>query len=196
MDFSRLDDAALMEWIARANTGALGDLYDRYGRLVFSVAIHIVGDAETAEEITQDVFVRVWEGAKTYRPDLSKVSSWLVSITRYRSIDELRRRGARPEKEQTDWPEDLGLEHLPGLPVLDSPEQTVDQAIQQQGIHQAIFSLPREQREVLSLAFFKGLSHSQIAEQLGEPLGTVKSRVRLAMHKLRDMLVQNGVVDP
>jgi RNA polymerase sigma-70 factor (ECF subfamily) len=159
------------------------------------VAINVVGDAETAEEITQDVFVRAWEGAHTYRPEMARVSSWLISITRHRSIDELRRRSVRPERARVDWPEDLGLDSMEGLPAVDGPEEELDTGLQARGIRLAVANLPTEQRRVLALAFFQGLSHSEIAGVLGEPLGTVKSRIRLAMMKLRDALVERGFVE-
>ena len=199
MNLSAVDDAALMEMIAGAHpeagvvqSEALGVLYDRYGRLVFTVAVHVVGDRETAEEITQDVFVRVWEGAAAYRAELAKVSTWMIGIARHRAIDELRRRGARPEKLRADWPEDLGAEHLEGLPVLDGPEEEVESSLERRVVRRAVWALPREQRMALNLAYFKGLSHHQMAELLGQPLGTVKSRVRLAMQKLREALSQVG----
>jgi len=200
INFHALDDSALLSLIGShhqesRNTEALGALYDRYGRLVYTVAIHVVGDAETAEEITQDVFVRVWEGAHTYRPDLAKVSSWLISITRYRAIDELRRRGARPEKDSTAWPENTGLDHVDGLPILDGPEELVEDHLQSHRIRQVIAALPPEQREVLGLAYFKGLSHSQIAGRLNQPLGTIKSRIRQAMLKVRDAFIEQGIND-
>lgn len=194
MDDTDLDDVTLMSRLARSQEGALAVLYDRYGRLVYSVAYHAVGDAQTAEEITQDVFVRAWESARTYRADIARVSSWLVSITRYRAIDELRRRGVRPEKVRVDWPEDIDQETVKGLPDLDGPENMVETTLQRRDIRRAVAALPPEQRAVLALAFFKGMSHSQMAEVLGEPLGTVKSRVRLAMQRLRDTLLRNGVV--
>jgi RNA polymerase sigma-70 factor, ECF subfamily len=199
-DFRTLDDSALLGLIASMHneartTEALGALYDRYGRLVYTVAIHVVGDVETAEEITQDVFVRVWEGAHTYRPDLAKVSSWLISITRHRAIDELRRRGVRPEKDSAAWPEDMGQDHVEGLPLLDGPEEQVEGHLQSRRIRQVIATLPAEQREVLGLAYFKGLSHSEIAEQLNQPLGTVKSRIRQAMQKVRDAFIDQGIID-
>ncbi len=195
MNLSTLPDARIIELIANEQTDALGELYDRYSRLVYTVAIHVVWDAETAEEITQDVFMRIWEGARSYRHNLAKVSSWIISIARHRSIDELRRRGGRAENFQVDWPEDTGQEFLNGLPAFDGPEEEVETGMQSLGIRRAIHSLPREQRVVLGLAFFQGYSHSQIAEYLGEPLGTVKSRVRLAMLKLRDVLVETGLVE-
>ncbi len=205
LDFATIDDAQLLIILARAASGrpsdpdlngAIGELYDRYGRLVYTIAIHTVGDAETAEEITQDVFVRVCEGARTYRPEMAKVSSWLVSITRHRSIDELRRRGARPEKDSADWPEDSDPNYLDGMLTEDGPEARVEGSLRRRGLRQLIASLPPDQREVLALAYFRGLSHSEIASQLGEPLGTVKSRIRLAMQKLRDTMIEQGMIEP
>ena len=190
MDFTTVDDAALILLIARANSAALSHLYDRYGRLVYSVAYQAVGDAETAEEITQDVFVRVWDGAASYRAELAKVSTWLVGITRHRAIDELRRRGVRPEKNAVPWPE----ESEGSLPVLDGPENTVENKLQQHTVRRAVATLPEDQQRVLGLAFFNGYSHSEIAERLGEPLGTVKSRIRLAMQKLRDLFTEQGML--
>lgn len=190
MDFTTVDDAALILLIARSNSAALSQLYDRYGRLVYSVAYQAVGDAETAEEITQDVFVRVWDGASSYRAELAKVSTWLVGITRHRAIDELRRRGVRPEKNAVPWPEETEND----LPVLDGPEQTVETSLQRQSVRRVVASLPEDQQRVLGLAFFNGYSHSEIAEHLGEPLGTVKSRIRLAMQKLRDIFSEQGVL--
>lgn len=199
MDFTSLDDAALLAIISRANTpnnpqlsAAVGALYDRYGRLVYSVAIHIVGDSATAEEITQDVFVRAWEGAHTFRPEIAQVSSWLASIARHRAIDELRRSGTRPEKDRADWPDDIGLDSADGLQPVEGPENEVEAILEGRHIRQVIASLPAVQRQVLSLAFYKGLTHNEISELLGEPLGTVKSRLRLAMQKLRKMLVSQG----
>jgi len=199
VDFTSLDDAALLAIISRANTpnnpqlsAAVGALYDRYGRLVYSVAIHIVGDSATAEEITQDVFVRAWEGAHTYRPETAQVSSWLASIAHHRAIDELRRSGTRPEKDRADWPDDIGLDSADGLQPVEGPENEVEAILEGRHIRQVIASLPTVQRQVLSLAFYKGLTHNEISELLGEPLGTVKSRLRLAMQKLRKMLVSQG----
>jgi RNA polymerase sigma-70 factor (ECF subfamily) len=195
LDFTSLDDVALLGLIAAEHSEALGALYDRYGRLVYTIAIHVVGDGETAEEITQDVFVRVWEGAGSYRPDMAKVTSWLVSIARHRSIDELRRRGVRPEKDSFSWPEESGAEIANGLPVLEGPEDEVESALRNQRVRQAVATLSVDQRTVLGLAYFQGLSHSEIAERLGQPLGTVKSRIRIAMQKLRDVMAEPGSFD-
>ena len=198
-DFSALDDAALIELVALSSgatlSAATGALYDRYGRLVYTVALRVVGDVETAEEITQDVFVRAWDAAHAYRPEMAKLGSWLASITRHRAIDELRRRAARPEKDRAAWPEDSETESGLDLPSDENTEEAAAEDLQQQRIRQVISALPRDQRRVLGLAFYQGLSHSEIASQLGEPLGTIKGRLRLAMQKLRDALLAEKVVE-
>jgi RNA polymerase sigma-70 factor (ECF subfamily) len=205
LDYSSLDDAALLALIARlfgnqpsdqALNGAVSALYDRHGRLIYNAALHLVGDVETAEEITQDVFVRACEGASGYSSSLAKVSTWLVSIARHRAIDELRRRSVRPEKERLDWPDDIGMDTLDGLPLSEGPANEVENSLQQRHIRQIVSELPPDQRQALGLAYFKGMSHSQIAAFLGEPLGTIKSRVRLGMQKLRDTFIEQGMIDP
>ncbi len=184
MDYHELDDSYLVQLITRAHADALGELYDRYGRLVFSLAFNIVGDEAVAEEITQDVFTSVWEKAGTYRSDQSRVSTWLSSITRYRSIDILRRRGARPEQYSVPW----GDLHAEMIPDQISTDERAEELILQKRVRAALAELPAEQRAALALAYFRGYSHSEIAAELGQPLGTVKTRIRLAMQKLRNLL--------
>lgn len=184
MDYSALDDNALITLIVRADADALGELYDRYNRLVFSLAQASVGDPGTAEEITLDVFMRVWRRARTYQAEQSKVSTWLTSIARNRSIDELRRRGARPEQHSIEWTELAPV----AVPRTNGPEVVAERAMQQQRVRAAIADLPEEQRQVVALAYFKGYTQREIAEGLGLPLGTVKTRIRLAMDKLRQAL--------
>ena len=192
MDYTALDDQTLVALIVQARAGALSELYDRYGRLVYSLALHSVGDSATAEEITQDVFLRVWQRARQYRADRAKVSTWLTSITRHRAIDQLRRRGSRPEQHGVAW-----AEITPGSePAANGPETAVSLAIERERVRRAIASLPEEQQQVLALAYFQGLSQSQIAEATGQPLGTVKTRVRLGMQKLREILQDLQVAYP
>lgn len=204
MNFSALDDASLLEIIANTYgklnaepilNEAVGALYDRYGRLVFSVALHLVSDVETSEEITQDVFVRVCEGARGYREQLARVSTWLVSIARHRAIDELRRRGVRPEQINVDWLDEESRLRRDGLPAAVGPEREIETTLHHQTIRLMVANLPADQRQVLGLAYFKGMSHSQIADLLGEPLGTVKSRIRLAMQRLRDALQDHEMIE-
>lgn len=184
MDYTTLDDAALIRLLAYNRSEALDELYNRYARLVYSIAINTIGDAATAEEITQDVFTRAWEKAKTYDVEISKVSTWLISITRNRAIDEMRRGRVRPERYSVSWAE------FTEDPVDEGtgPEESTELNWRQAVVRKAIASLPPEQQKALALAYFKGYSHSEIAEALGEPLGTVKTRIRLAMQKLREIL--------
>ena len=170
--------------IARDRSDALGVLYDRYNRLVFSLALGIVGDRATAEEITLDVFTRVWEKAATYRAERGQVSTWLTSITRNRAIDELRRRDARPAMHSFDWAE-LASD---ALPTVISPEATTDLALQRERVRRALADLPENQARVIFLAYFRGYTHREIAAALEQPLGTVKKRIQLGMQKLRALL--------
>jgi RNA polymerase sigma-70 factor (ECF subfamily) len=191
MDYSLLDDASLIREVAAGRPAALSALYDRYGRLVYSLAFRAVGDAGAAEEITQDVFVNIWDRAASYRPEQAKVSTWLTSIARHRAIDVLRRRGVRPEGHSVDW--EAATPEATTARIA-GPEQAVEQYLEQQRVRAAVASLPEEQRRVLSLAFFEGLSHSEIATALDQPLGTVKTRIRLAMQKLRQLLEDERLV--
>jgi RNA polymerase sigma-70 factor (ECF subfamily) len=184
LDYSTLDDQALIRLILQARTEALGELYDRYGRLVFSLALNSVGDPATAEEVTQDVFLRVWQRAGQYRADRGAVSTWLTGITRHRAIDQLRRRGSRPEQHSVAW-----AELAPGdEPTSNGPERETALVLEREWVRGAVAQLPDEQKQVLALAYFQGLAQSQIAEVLNLPLGTVKTRIRLGMQKLRQTL--------
>jgi RNA polymerase sigma-70 factor (ECF subfamily) len=186
-DYSTLDDELLIRLIVQARAEALSELHDRYCRLVFSLALNSVGDSATAEEITQDVFLRVWQQARQYRADRGQVSTWLTGITRHRAIDQLRRRGSRPEQHSMSW-----AELAPGAePSINGPEQVSALAVERARVRAAIAQLSEEQKRVLALAYFQGLTQSQIAKALSLPLGTVKTRIRLGMQKLREILQEN-----
>ena len=184
MDYTRFDDETLLTLIARADEHALGGLYDRYSRLVYSVALNSIADPARAEEITQDVFVRVWESAKTYRSEQGRVATWLTSITRNRAIDVYRRGRVRRENLHISWED---VESL-NPPAPQNVEAEVDLAQRQRQVRWAVTQLPDEQKQAIGLAFFQGLSQVEIAQALSEPLGTVKTRIRLGMHKLRLLL--------
>jgi RNA polymerase sigma-70 factor (ECF subfamily) len=189
VDYTSFDDQTLIRLIVRADADALGELYDRYSRLVFSLAVATVSDHGTAEEITLDVFTRVWDRDSTDRGDAAKVSTWLTSIARHRAIDELRRRSARPEKNSVDWTEVAPS----ALPNVDGPEKATQLSMQRKRVRAALAELPAEQREVVILAYFRGYTQREIAGALNHPLGTVKTRIRLAMQKLRRMLEDEPV---
>jgi RNA polymerase sigma-70 factor (ECF subfamily) len=184
MDYTRFNDETLLQLIARSQENALSELYDRYSRLVYSVALNTLSDPGQAEEVTQDVFVRAWEKARTYRAEQGKVATWLASIARHRSIDIYRQNRSHHTDVQVSWQD----AEVIMLPDGQNVEWEVDLVQRQQRIRWAVEQLPAEQKKVVGMAFFQGLSHPEIAEALGEPLGTVKTRIRLGMQKLRDLL--------
>jgi RNA polymerase sigma-70 factor (ECF subfamily) len=165
-------DRQIVERIVRGDTTAVAELYDQYGRLAFSVAVSIVGDSAAAEDIVQDVFVRVWRSANTYRPDGASVRAWLLAIAHHRAVDEWRRR--RKER---------------GSVSLDEAGQNewaaTDDNLADPLVSRAVGALPAEQRQVIELAYFHGLTMVEIADRLNVAPGTVKSRIRLALEKLR-----------
>lgn len=181
-DYIRYDDERLIRLIAQAHEEALAQLYDRYNRLVFSLALAIVNDRSTAEEITLDVFMRIWQKAGTYRADQAKVSTWLTHIARHHAIDVLRRRAVRPDQYALHW-EDTTPQ--PASPQPD-PEESAEVSLRRKRIQAALAQLPPDQKQALMLAYFSGYTHQQIAEALKQPLGTIKTRLRLALQKLRE----------
>jgi RNA polymerase sigma-70 factor (ECF subfamily) len=188
MAYAELGDVELISQIAQARPEAVRALYRRYGRLVYGLALHMVGDRSVAEEITQDVFMRVWEKAGSYDAGKAKVITWLLRIARNQAIDVLRKRNIRGEHESEAWQQlKLGAE----LAEQD-PFQSVELAHQREDVRAAVAALPENQQRALSMAFFQGLTHRQIAEKLGEPLGTVKTRIRDAMQKLRNKHPDRG----
>jgi RNA polymerase sigma-70 factor (ECF subfamily) len=190
VDYSSLNDETLLRLIGNAHSDALNQLYQRYSSLVFGLALRTVGNSATAEEITLDVFTRVWQKAETYRSEQGKVSTWLMSITRNLAIDTLRRQNVRPEQYSVSWTEIS----RPVIQDHNHPERATELAMQQEEIRAAVAQLPPEQRQVLGLAYFAGYTHSQIADLLDQPLGTVKTRIRLAMQKLRQILINDSNV--
>lgn len=188
MRLDDVDDISLIKLIADAHADAVKELYDRYNRLVFSVALAILGDRSVAEEATLDVFVHVWRGAKTYRPDRAKVNTWLVAITRHHAIDILRWQNSRLDGKSLSLDNMLLRNESPAS----DPEARADVSLQQARVREAVAQLPAEQRQVLILAYFKSYTHQEIAEVLEQPLGTIKTRIRLAMQKLRQTLVDEN----
>jgi len=178
------DDEKLISLIAQLHEEALAQLFDRYNRLVFSLALVIVRDRETAEEITLDVFMRVWQKAGTYRADQAKVSTWLTHITRNHAIDVLRRQAARPEQYSVILDEAATTSELPDH----DPQIFAEAASQHERIHAALAQIPPDQKQTVLMAYFSGYTQRQIAEVLDQPLGTIKTRIRLALQKLRDLL--------
>ncbi len=177
----KADDVKLIERIAGGDADALGELYDRYGRLAFGVVYRMLPGPEAAEEVAQDAFHSVWRQARSYRAERGAVRTWLLAICRNAAIDWRRTRGKRLERE-------VSIEAAAELLSDAKVDERVVGRLRAEHVRTVVGRLPPEQREVLALAFWGGYSQSEIATRTGTPLGTVKSRVRLAMNKLRDSL--------
>lgn len=181
-------DEALVTRVARGDSAALEVLYDRYASRVLGISLKIVGDHALAEDILQETFWRVWQSAATYQSQLGAFAGWLFRIARNLSIDAYRRRNVRPQIMMNTRGEDSVtiLEETPD-PDMDVAEQA--QAIlTNRQIRNALASLPDVQRQVIELAYFYGMTRQEIAEATGEALGTIHTRARLALQKLRGEL--------
>jgi RNA polymerase sigma-70 factor (ECF subfamily) len=175
---------AMIRRVAEGDQSAVGELYDATSRLVYGLALRILSDAGAAEEVTIDVFAQVWRQAASYDPRRGTPSAWLLTLARSRAIDRLRS-GAQERRRA----EPLEVVEATQPSSGESPEESAAEAERRALVRSALDALPREQREVIELAYFGGLSHSEIAARLDQPLGTVKTRIRLAMGRLRDSLV-------
>jgi RNA polymerase sigma-70 factor (ECF subfamily) len=185
-----LDDADLMALAAAGDTRAIEVLYDRYNRIVYSFALRIIGDRQSAEELLQEVFFRVWRQADSYSDRRGSFVTWLLSITHNMAIDEVRRRRRRPQRaDQEDPIEFLATMADRGRSV----EQDVLLNTLREQVNAAMSELPEAQRDALELAYFRGMTQREIADELGEPLGTIKTRMRLGLRKLRAYLEQQEV---
>ena len=183
-------DRTLVQQIGAGDQKAFGILYERYTTLVFSLAVKIADSHETAEDITLDVFTQIWKNAKKYHPEKGSVKGWIASLARYRSIDTLRRRKVRSDINRPQW-SDVQLEKLPSN---DNTGEELELAETRKKVSNAIAKLPEDQQEVLAMAYFKGYTHRQIAEALNEPLGTIKTRIRLGLQKLREIFKDKNIL--
>ena len=189
-ELAQLSDVDLIGRAAEGDARALEVLYDRYARVVYSFALRIVGDQQIAEELLQEVFFRAWQQGGSFRANRGTFVTWLLSITHNMAIDEVRKRRRRPQKSENDDPEAA----LAGVADTGQDvEEEVWLGTLRETIEAALATLPPAQREAIELAYFRGLTQREIAAQLGEPLGTIKTRMRLGMQKLRDQLEGNEV---
>lgn len=182
-------DASLVARVARCDEVAFGRLYDRYARDVYALAAHVVPSAD-AEEIVQDVFVRVWNKAAQFDADRGSFVAWLMTIARHRVIDELRRQ-RNPRRSLQEIEEVLMNSEDPAADVEEQAWTRERRLL----VLEALRDLPAEQRRVVVLAYFGGLSRASIAEELGWPLGTVKKRIQLGLQKLRRALSEDVNVE-
>ena len=177
------DDKRLMELSVQQDLDALGTLYNRYSNGVYALAMQMLKDSGAAEEVVQDAFHNVWRRAASYHPDRGKVTSWLFSIAHHRAIDELRRR--RRDREHVQHGVDIANRPSEGR---GDPVEYTALSMEGRRIKEALNVLRKEQREIVMLAYYGGFTHSEIAAKLDQPLGTVKTRMRLALKKLREVL--------
>ncbi len=185
--FSAPPDRELVAQAAAGDERAIATLYDRYGTVLYTVAYRIAGQRADAEEVVIETFAQAWRDASRFDAARGSVAAWLITIARSRALDLVRARGRRDKA--TDV---AALEPTAGSPAMgewqSDPGDSVEQTERRHHVRLALELLSPTQRQAIELAYFDGLSQSEIAERLGEPLGTVKTRMRLGMLKLRDAL--------
>jgi RNA polymerase sigma-70 factor, ECF subfamily len=178
---NHVSDEALLSLILSRDEHALSSLYDRYSRRLYQIALRITGDAHCAEEIIQDAFQSVWQRAAQFRPNTGSVQAWLNGIVRHRAIDEVRSRWYRARHTE------VSLDALPDFQaVVERGWEHL--TILRDDVRAALAALPIKQRQVIELTFFVGLTSPEIAQSLDESVGTIKSRLRLGLEKMRETL--------
>jgi RNA polymerase sigma-70 factor, ECF subfamily len=184
----RDDGVHLLTAVAQGDRRAFEHFYDQFSASVFTLALRILGAKGDAEDLVQEVFLQAWRRAEDYRPDLGKPKTWLLTIARNRALDRLR--SAHRMKS--------GIESFQLLRTEESTQPKLDLLLRketQAEVHAALSQLSREQRLVLELAYFEGLTQTEIASRLGEPLGTVKTRIRLGLERLRRALAAGHLAE-
>lgn len=177
-----MDEERLMSRLTAGEQAAVGELYDRFGRQVYSLAYRMLGETAAAEDVTQEVFLKVWRQAGRFDPERGRLASWVLHIAYTTAVDAVRQRSktapGRFEEVGPDQPD-----------LITDPADEAETAIMGAQVRQALMRLPAEQRQALELAYFGARSHSEIAGQLALPLGTVKGRIRLGLEALRTHLL-------
>ncbi len=186
-----LDDE-LIDGLRRRDEAALAALYDRYSRPAFSLALKLLGSQEQAEDVLQEVFLKLWNRPELYTPERGRFLPWLLGVVHHRAIDVLRSQSAESRRRVGGDSQELILELTADHRHLTDPAEQVVVGLEVQAVERALRRLPREQQEALVLSLLGGLTHTEIAERLGEPLGTVKTRLRLGLRKLRTALMAEG----
>jgi RNA polymerase sigma factor (sigma-70 family) len=179
---AQLPDEALLALVARSDDEALAALYDRYGRAAYALALRVVRDAALAQDAVQDAFLTVWRTAPSYDTRRGSVSTWVLTLVHRRAVDVVRREDRRRAAPLDDAPVASG----------DATDEAVEVREQRRRVQAALEGLGPAEREALELAYYGGLSQSEVAERLGVPLGTVKSRMFAGLAKLRDALGETG----
>ena len=186
-DYQVLEDQELLIRIAAGDKDALEAIYERYSSAVYSLARYMLRSEAVAEEATQDVFLNIWLKAASYSSSRGQPKTWIMSVAHHKVIDVIRSR--RRAAAISDPKEYETLDLLPSGEV--ATDVAVERNLEAERVREALSKLPAAQQEVINLAYFNGLSQSEIAARLGQPLGTVKTRARLALQKLREELRQD-----
>ena len=183
-DLAQVSDEALVSLVASYDEQALAELYDRFGRVAYGLALRILRDEALAQDAVQEAFLGVWRSADRYLPERAKASTWILTLVHRRAVDLVRREDRRRGEPLDDAPEPVALSTVEGEATL---------GFQRRVVQEALKGLPADQREALELAYYGGLTQSELAERLGQPLGTIKSRMFMGLARLRDLLAQAGL---
>jgi RNA polymerase sigma factor (sigma-70 family) len=175
---AQVPDEALLALVARGDESALAELYDRFGGVAYGLAFRILRDGAFAQDAVQEAFLAAWRTAVSFDPARGSASTWLLTLVHRRAVDLVRREDRRRASSIEDLPVASG----------DATDETAEVRERRRAVQAALAALPAEQREALELAYYGGLSQSELAERLGVPLGTVKSRMFAALAKLRELL--------
>lgn len=184
-----LSDEALLNAIANGAVWAMESLYQRYSRILYSLAYRLVADHQVAEDLLQDAFLAIWRRSTSYSPQTGAARSWLISILHHRAIDHLRRVRRRSSLQEAPL-EELELDETTAFPDV---WEDVWRSVKSSQVRAALMKIPAEQRLVIELAYFQGWTHTEIAEGVQIPLGTVKARLRLGLIHLKHALEQVGM---
>lgn len=189
----QLSDKALVAQVAQGSSAALEALYDRYAPTVLGISLKVIGDQSAAEDVLQETFWRVWRSAATYQSQRGPFTGWLFRIARNLAIDAYRRRNTRPRSITDVDDSDSKIDQMPD-PTMDVQEQA-QSVLKNRQVRNALASLPRVQRVVIEMAYFYGMTRQEIAEATEEALGTIHTRARLALQKLREELQREEFED-
>jgi RNA polymerase sigma factor (sigma-70 family) len=179
-DLAHLSDEALVALIAHGEEVALAELYDRFGRIAYGLALRIVRDRGLAEDAVQEAFLAIWRSANRFLPERAKASTWILTLVHRRSVDLVR----REERRRTE-PLEAGIQ-----PAGEAADDVVWLRLQRERVQAALRTLPDQQRETLELAYFGGFTQAELADRLGQPLGTIKSRMFAGLGRLRQLLAE------
>ena len=182
-DLAHLSDEALLALVSRGDEAGLGELYDRYGRVAYGLALRIVRDRALAEDAVQEGFLAVWRSAGSFRAEHGKPSTWILTLVHRRTVDLVR----REERRRADPIDELAE------PSGEATDEEAWLRRQRQVVQEALRKLPADQREALELAYYGGFTQSELAERLGQPLGTIKSRMFTGLRRLRELLAESGL---